>query len=137
MKVSITMETVQRVDGEEELLRHFATGILRENGDRCCLSYLMDGIHHEMELDRREHRLTVVRNWKEEQQIVYQTGLLHAVRYDTPVGAMDLQFLTHDFFCGQGEDAGELTISLRYEILQFGSKAMDCELKIAILPLKA
>lgn len=137
MKVEIKMRTLQRVDGNEELLLHEARGILRYRGETILVSYLMDGIHHEMLIDRNEPSLSIIRNWRQDRVLCYREGLKHQIMYDTPVGDMELCFDTRRllFKLPEGDDEGVM-MELSYTVYQYKSPIMDCELRIEISPLK-
>lgn len=136
MKVLVRMETLQRAEEEEERLLHETRGVFRNEGKACRLTYLLDGIHHEMLIDREEQSVTVLRNWSEKGQLRYQSGLKHPVLYETPVGEIELLFHTKSLSMDIPEGDEEAELSLSYEVFQYDSLIMSCELRIAISPLK-
>ncbi|MGP1590047.1 MAG: DUF1934 domain-containing protein [Oribacterium sp.] len=137
MKAEIRLRTLQRVDGKTEELVHSARGIVRREGGVLLVTYLLDGIHHEMRIDSARASVSVVRNWQEKGQLFYQEGRRHTVLYETPVGELELSFDTKRLLLFVPEEETERSvIELRYEVFQYGSSIMDCELRIEISPVK-
>lgn len=137
MKAEIRMRTLQRVDGETEELFHSARGIVRREGGELLVTYLLDGIHHEMRIDTAGISVSVVRNWQEKGRLLYQEGRKHTVLYETPAGELELSFDTKQLLLFvPEEETGTSVAELRYEVLQYGSSIMDCELRIEISPVK-
>ncbi len=133
MKVQLIMQTCQTIDGEAETYTHEAGGILREMPDgRLRLTYLLDGIHHEMTISAAEKSVRVVKNWDEENVLLYKEGFCHEMLYDTPVGGLDLGFDTHAVEIRAGASRDSWNIRLQYGMLQYGKAVADCELSIAI-----
>lgn len=135
MKVKMTMHTRQKYDGDLDsfVLEH--SGVLMQRGEQFLLSYFQEGVHHGMKLYPTEGRLEIIRNWKEEEKLLYEGGVRWKVDYETEVGVLPLEFDTAevdfrnvDFFRGQGE------IRLYYTLFQFGQKVAETELSIAISP---
>lgn len=137
MKVRILMETRQTVDGETELIRHEARAVMRLGEEDAVLTYLLDGIHHEMLINFRTPSVSVTRNWQEGQSLFYESGRKHTVRYETPAGSIDLSFETKSILLERGNfTGGDARLSLSYRISQYGEAICDCELSIAISPLE-
>ncbi len=137
MKVRIEMGTKQTVDGETQEFLHSAAGILREEADGSLrLSYVLEGIHHDMQISPAEKAVRIVKNRDEKNPLVYRENYCHEMLYETPVGAMDLGFDTREVSVLRGMDAGSWQMLLRYAMLQYGRKLADCELSIAISQAK-
>jgi uncharacterized beta-barrel protein YwiB (DUF1934 family) len=133
MKVKITTETRQTVNGETESLTHTATGILREQArDRHSLTYLLDGIHHEMFIDLPEHEIRVIRNWDEKNVLVYHENVHHVMDYQTPVGGMQLGFNTKYLEIDRIHSDAVLSILIVYQVTQFGNPVSDNEVRIKL-----
>ncbi len=135
MKARIVMETLQTVDGEGELLVHESNGILRRNSEGWRATYLLDGIHHEMQLDPLVPSVTVIRNWQDRDALRYERGLRHTVLYETPAGCMEICFSTRRVeIREQGGGAG-IAALLDYRISQHGGTLADCLVRIDISPI--
>ncbi len=133
MKVQIEMATKQTVDGETQEFVHRAAGILREEADgSLLLSYLLDGVHHDMQISPAEREVRIVKNRDTKNPLLYRENHCHEMLYETPVGAMDLGFETREISVLQGKEPGSWQLGLRYAMLQYGRKLADCELSIAI-----
>ena len=74
MKVKMTMHTRQKYDGDLDsfILEH--SGVLMQRGEQFLLSYFQEGVHHGMKLYPTEGRLEIIRNWKEEEKLLYEGG---------------------------------------------------------------
>lgn len=136
MKVNIEMGTKQTVDGETQKFVHRAAGILREEADgSLLLSCQLDGVHHDMRISPAEKAVRIVKNRDAENPLLYRENYCHEMRYETPVGAMDLGFDTREVSVLRSV-AGSWQLELRYAMLQYGRKLADCELSIAISQVK-
>lgn len=137
MKVRIIMHTKQTVDGETQAFVHQADGILREEKDGCFfLSYLLEGVHHDMQISPAERTVRVVKNRDTENPLLYRENFCHEMLYETPAGAMDLGFDTREVSVQRGPAEGSWQLALRYAMTQYGRKLADCELSIAISQAK-
>lgn len=133
MKVIVDMETRQWVPGdgaEVDVLRHRARGILREAGGTYKVTYLLDGVHYEMWIDRARDSVRVVRNWNEGQIICYEPGREHEVLYETEAGAFTVSFRTRSVEIGTWEEG--LPVVLEYGLSQFGQPVAYCRVRIDI-----
>ncbi len=136
MKVNIEMGTKQTVDGETQKFVHRAAGILREEADgSLLLSCQLDGVHHDMRISPAEKAVRIVKNRDAENPLLYRENYCHEMRYETPVGAMDLGFDTREVSVLRSA-AGSWQLELCYAMLQYGRKLADCELSIAISQVK-
>ncbi len=137
MKVRIEMGTKQTVDGETQEFVHTASGILREAADgSLLLSYLLEGVHHDMQISPAEKAVRIVKNRNEKNPLLYRENYCHEMLYETPVGAMDLGFDTREVTMSPDPENGGWQMLLRYAMLQYGRKLADCELSIAISQVK-
>jgi uncharacterized beta-barrel protein YwiB (DUF1934 family) len=136
LKVNISMETRETVDGETEVLRHQAVGILRKTAEGTKVSYTMDGVHHELEVHPDTGSVLIIRNRDRERLLRYERNVHHIVEYETPVGTMELGFDTRDVLIREDLEAGDgrMEIKLLYRLTQFGNPVADCQLRIAISP---
>ena len=124
MKVKMTMHTRQKYDGDLDSFALEHSGVLIQRGEVFLLSYFQEGVHHSMKLFPSEKRLEIVRNWKEEERLVYEGGVRWKVNYETEVGVRNTEL-----------QKGRAEIRLYYTLFQFGQKVAETELSIAIFPL--
>ena len=135
MKVKMTMHTRQKYDGDLDSFELENSGVLIQRGEVFLLSYFQEGVHHSMKLFPSEKRLEIVRNWKEEERLVYEGGVRWKVNYETEVGVLPLEFDTAEVdFRNTELQKGRAEIRLYYTLFQLGQKVAETELSIAIFP---
>ena len=136
MKVKMTMHTRQKYDGDLDSFELENSGVLIQRGEVFLLSYFQEGVHHSMKLFPLEKRVEIVRNWKEEEKLLYEGGVRWKVNYETEVGLLPLEFDTAEIdFRNTELQKGRAEIHLYYTLFQFGQKVAETELSIAISPL--
>ena len=135
MKVKMTMHTRKKYDGDLDSFELEHSGVLIQRGELFLLSYFQEGVHHSMKLFPSEKRVEIVRNWKEEEKLLYEGGVRWKVNYETEVGLLPLVFDTAEIdFRNTELQKGRDEIHIYYTLFQFGQKVAETELSIAISP---
>lgn len=136
MRVMIDMLTRQRVDGEEELLRHQAEGDLQGEAGSYMLLYqeqLPDsGAAVQNSIEVTAEGVRVQKQGAVCTEICYRKGLEHVCAYQTPYGLMEMGFLTRGM---ELREEGEgIRLRLVYDLRSGGAHIADCELEITAVP---
>lgn len=128
MRAEIEIQTIQRTDGEEDVIVHKAKGTFRRENGQIHLAWVEaeSGTHSTAVLDGQE--ALIRRSGGAETEILYRRGYVHECVYRTSAGALVLAFDTRAFaFIDEGE---RVALELDYAICSDGTALSTCSLRL-------
>lgn len=127
MKVTITVQSTQRMDGEVARDEQTVTGTLEQNGQALSLSYEQDGQTRIMATDRR---ITIERRGEITSTMVLEPGMTHLCDYRTPYGSLTLGVTAKHIDHALTACGGILQAAYRLDT--GGGSPIDHEIKIIV-----
>lgn len=121
-KVTLLLRSVQTLEeGEAPAVEQTLSGFLRQEDGELILTYREAGGENGLEgvqttLRHAAGQVTLLREGPWRSQMVFQEGLRHSSRYETPYGALPLNITTHRVRSSLTEAGGELELEYDMEL---------------------
>ena len=132
--VTVTIRSLQTLEGEKELLTQREEGCLRREGEGWLLTYRegeSSGLGRTYTTLRLEEgRATLIREGEVTSSMVFQPGKSHTCLYETPYGKLPMTLRTLALQT-QLTGAGG-TVSIHYQIRLGGGSAGETRLRLTI-----
>lgn len=133
--VKITIETIQKQQGESNRMKHAYSGAYFKKGDHSYVLYEESVENTEAVIKSRlkfsESFLEVVKKGALSSTMYFEWGKEYLTEYGTPFGVVPLHIETRFYEMKQTAD-DRIFIEIRYNLSNEGGRIADCHMKIVV-----